>query len=315
MKSLFDMQKVFHEKIYGEIESLKTPEKEAITMTLLLALHQKASALAETIHYKDHYYRPSDPDVNNLAYESVDVVRYAIAIMNTWGISQERFLEAYCEKNAYLELTQTLEKRKWNGQPVIIVDMDDVVVEFRNNFAKWLKIMFDVEADVESTEYYFIDALRKTGLNPESVFIDFLNSGGFKQLTAIDGMWDQLNTLRNNGYWVHILTARPEENLRCKYDTYSWINDACLPIDRISFSTEKFRWCAHSQYYDSDSIVCAIDDSPKHATEYAKHGLPCLVPVMPYNQNIAIKENIFYYKKPGEIVDLIENLVESKYNT
>ena len=53
MKHLFDMQQRFHEKVYGEMDLLKDPEKEAITMTLLLALHQKASALAETINYKD----------------------------------------------------------------------------------------------------------------------------------------------------------------------------------------------------------------------------------------------------------------------
>ena len=107
---------------------------------------------------------------------------------------------------------------------------------------RWLKKEFNVDADVNSKEYYFIDALTQTGLNPETVFIDFLNQGGFKQLTIEKDMWGVLKTLRERGCWLHILTARPEENLRCKYDTYTWIKEHRLPIDRISFSSEKFRW-------------------------------------------------------------------------
>jgi hypothetical protein len=308
MERLFNMQKTFHENLHGRLDNLTTLERENITKVLALAMHQEVSALAETIHYKSHHTRKADPDLNNLVYESVDVIRYAIAIMNTWDVDPERFLEAYNDKGAYLNLTQQLEKKKWEGQPVVIIDMDDVVVEFRSNFSKWLKKEFDVETDISSSEYYFIDALRKTGHNPEAVFIDFLNSGGFKRLTRVMGMSEAIRELHNKGYWLHVLTARPEENLRCKYDTYAWILNNNLMIDRISFSTEKFRWCANSQYYDTDSIVCAIDDSPKHATEYAKHGLPVLLPVMPYNQSLAIKENIHYYTQPTQIINLIENL-------
>ena len=105
------MQQNFHKKLYGEIDKLSSADKEAITKTLLLALHQKASALAATIHYKDHHNWNSVPDVNNLTYESVDVIRYAIAIMNTWGIKSDRFLEAYAEKDAYLDLTQQLNQK------------------------------------------------------------------------------------------------------------------------------------------------------------------------------------------------------------
>ena len=311
MEYIFKMQKLFHEKIYGEIEQLTSVEKEEITKTLLLALHQKASALADTIHYKDHHNRSSKPDVNNLTYESVDVVRYAIAIMNTWGIDPDRFLEAYKEKDDYLALDNDLNQKKWEGQPVVIVDMDDVIVDFRSNFANWLKTKFNVSADVNSKEYYFIDALTKTGLNPEAVFIDFLNQGGFKKLTIVSGIWDALSALRDKGYWIHILTARPDENLRCKYDTYSWIKEHRLPVDRVSFSSEKFRWCANSQYYDADAIVCAIDDSPKHAREYAKHGLTCLVPLKSYNESIS-DLRIIHYTNSHHIITLVENLSTNK---
>ena len=121
----------------------------------------------------------------------------------------------------------------------------------------------------------FIDALKETGLNPERIFMTFVNSGGFASLPISEGAHDFLNGLKEKGYWIQILTARPEENLQCLYDTYWWLNQNDIPFDDVAFSSEKFRWCAQSKYYDSDSIAFAIDDSPKHASEYDSQRTSC----------------------------------------
>ena len=173
--------------------------------------------------------------------------------------------------------------------------MDDVIVDFRKGFAKWLKDEYSVNADVDSEEYYFIDALKKKNLNPELTFLDFVEKGGFSNLAVVEGAKKFLESLKSKGYWIQILTARPSENLHCMYDTYYWLekNDICF--DDIAFSSEKFRWCAQSKYYDTDSISFAIDDSPKHANEYAKHGIKCYVPEKTYNKEVKNKENISIY--------------------
>ena len=38
----------------------------------------------------------------------------------------------------------------------------------------------------------------------------------------------------------------------------------------------------------------AIDDAPKHAEDYAKHGIKCLVPSKSYNDHLKHK-NIFHF--------------------
>ena len=108
--------------------------------------------------------------------------------------------------------------------------------------------------------------------------------------------------MREKGYWIHILTARPEDNLQCMYDTYEWLESNGVPFDNIDFSSEKFRWCANSEYYDSGLIKFAIDDSPKHAREYSSHGIKCLVPEKTYNQDVWNIENISTYKSFSEIL-------------
>ena len=51
-----------------------------------------------------------------------------------------------------------------------------------------------------------------------------------------------------------------------------------------------------------------IDDSPKHAAEYAIHGLPCLVPEKSYNRKIWNTHNVFVYRDFDYSLQLIKSL-------
>ena len=56
----------------------------------------------------------------------------------------------------------------------------------------------------------------------------------------------------------------------------------------------------NSEYYDSGSIKFAIDDSPKHAIEYANHGICVKVPKKSYNKSIR-NDNIEFYQDLTEL--------------
>ena len=130
---------------------------------------------------------------------------------------------------------QRIDDNPWKGQPVAIVDMDDVLVEFRSGFANWLNVKKNIFPDVESKEYYFIDALAASGENPEGVFEEFIADNGFERiLNANQGAKEFLHKLKELGYWVHILTARPDDNLDCFYDTFQWLEEFGMYFDDIS---------------------------------------------------------------------------------
>ena len=84
-------------------------------------------------------------------------------------------------------------------------------------FDETSKLLF---ADVNSKEYYFITALSKINLNSEAVFKMFLDDEGFAKLSIDTDNLELLWQLKRRGYWIHLLTARPEEELQCLYDTY-----------------------------------------------------------------------------------------------
>ena len=313
LKSFFDKQVNFHKKIIN-INDLLDEEKEDITKSLALALHAEVSSLISATNYKSHVKLKKDVDLDKILFESVDVLRYVIAILNTWGITYDAFEKAFDMKDTYLNLSHEISQKTWQRQPVAIVDMDDVIVDFRRFFANWIENKYNIKIDIEIPEYYFVTDLVRNGINPENIFGEFIEDGGLAKINAVEGANDFLKFLKSEGYWIQLLTARPSDNLRCLYDTYSWLalNNICF--DEVSFSTEKFRWCATSKYYDSNSIAFAIDDSPKHITDYFSHKVPVYAPVKPYNkhQTNIDKNLVRMYNSFSDLKNLITNKTWSK---
>ena len=297
------LQRLYNKKIVPDITSEET--KDRITQNLALCTHAEISALVNAVNFKHHHSESQKINRDNILFESVDIIRYIMAIMNVWNINPSEFEDAFAKKDKYLWMQYRMDANKWEGQPVVIVDIDDVMAEFRSFFAGWLEEEYSVKMDVESNEYYFITALTESNLNPEEVFENFMAQGGFSSLPLVEDAKDFLFWLKSEGYWIQFLTARPKDDLRCLLDTHARIDANGLPYDRIDFSPEKFRWCAKSEYYDSDSIAFAIDDSPKHADEYAKHGIRVKVPIKSYNSHIE-GENIQFYSSFGDLIKKIK---------
>ncbi len=299
---MLSIQKLYNDSVIGT--NLEKSDLETHTQQLALCTHAEISSLVNATNFKKHHGNIEKVDRDNILFESIDILRYVQAIQNLWNISAEEVESAFLAKDAYLNARKRIKDSPWEGQPVVIVDMDDVLVDFRVGFADWLNKTYDIYVDVNSEEYYFITALEKIDVNPEEVFSRFVSEGGFAKLSPnLDAAWF-MKKLKDMGYWVQILTARPEEDLRCMYDTYQWLNDHDITYDDVGFATEKFRWCAKSKYYDSKSISFAIDDSPKHAEEYAKHGIHVKVPIKSYNRNIM--ESVNYYSGFEELIEKVK---------
>jgi hypothetical protein len=296
------IQKKYNTQIIGT--NLTKSEIETHTQQLALCAHAELSALVNATNFKKHHGNLEKVDRDNILFESIDVLRYIQAIQNLWDITPEEVESAFIAKDAYLNARKRIQDNPWKGQPVIIVDMDDVIVDFRTGFADWLNKTYGIYVDVESKEYYFITALEKSDVNPEEVFSRFVSEGGFAKLNPNVGAVSFMKKLKEMGYWIQILTARPEEDLRCMYDTYQWLDKHNVPYDDAGFSTEKFRWCAKSKYYNKKAIAFAIDDSPKHAEEYAKHGIRVKVPVKSYNKHI--NQEVDYYKNFNSLITQIK---------
>ena len=288
-KKLFNLQKSFSEACFSS-EGLSESEKIEKHKTFCLALHDEATQLANAVHFKDHRQVTSSTDRQKILYESIDVIRYALATLNLWNFSDSEVLDAFLSRDLHLWDKKKKPITSWKDQPVVIVDVDDVIAKFREGFFGWLNENFGLTLTPEHPEYYYSGPAGN--ITGEEAFAQFIEQGGFLELPVSKNLKNALSQMRSNGIWVQLLTARPSDNLKCLYDTYMWLDHAGIEYDNISFSFEKYRWLSDKPFYNKGKVICAIDDSPKHASEYASQGISVLVPKRTYNKEVWNNNNI-----------------------
>jgi len=306
-EEMLKSQKRFSD-IFFDDSKLTPEQREEMTRSFALALHGEISDLISSVNFKTHRTSRKTPDREKILYESVDVVRYLLAIMNIWGITSQEFVSAFQDKDVFLHKRHHDENAAWDGRPVLIVDIDDVISEFRKHFFAWLDQKHGIKIELDYPEYYASSPLNERGINPENVFKEYVSDRGIREIGVIEGVKDVLQAARDMGFWVQLLTARPDQNLICLYDTYHWIEQHSIPHDGIAFSPEKYRWVVQSPFYGH--VTACIDDSSKHAAEYAMHGLHVISPKMSYNSSLSGTKNVQFYESNEELLKILTKFYE-----
>lgn len=307
LEDALSRQKDFSD-IFFDPKDLSDRQKQELLKTFVLALHSDATGIVEGVNYKDHRLKGHPVDVQKILYKSVDVYRYILAILNLWDISTTSFATALSQKDDFLHMRHKLSQKKWEGEPVVLFDMDDVLAEFRQSFCGWVSSTTGCHLDPESKEYYATDALKRHGLNNEVLFKNFIDSHGFLLLERNEKYRRFLHQLKDRGYWIQIVTARPESSLTAFYDTYSWLARHGIEPDGVAFTPEKFVWLTDQPYF-SKGRYFAVDDSPKHAAEYAKHGVHVVVPEKSYNSEVRGDERVVYVPADVDPMTLVSSFV------
>tara|TARA_Y100001972_G_scaffold25193_1_gene30563 strand:+ start:6218 stop:7192 length:975 start_codon:yes stop_codon:yes gene_type:complete len=288
LKKYLSLQEEFSKYFYNKKE-MSSKEKEEMLKTLCLALHNEVSKIVSSTNYK--YYDRKEPEVDkgSVLYKSINAFRYLLAVINLNDISEDEFLEAFCHKDNYLHKKIETWKLKDSTKPVVVVDIDDVLLGFREYFNDWLERQYNVKIDRDSTQYYSSIAVKEIGLSPESVFEEFMSKNELLNIPALSNSKEMLDSLKDLGFEIQLLTSRPEENLKCKYQTHQSLLDNNLYFDKLNFAQEKYIWLAKQDFYINGRFAFAIDDSPKHVEEYVSHNVNVVMPYYEYNKHLAIK--------------------------
>ena len=294
LKKVLKEQDNFSNNFYDK-NKLNNKEKEELLKTLCLGLQQEVSQIISSTDFKVFDKTETNVDINKILYSSIDAFRYLFAMINLYNISSEEITSAYNEKDIYLnKLLELNEVTHKPGQPVIVVDVDDIIASFRSYFNNWLFEEYNVKIDENSKAYYSSKEMKNAGYSPEGVFESFIDQNEIINIPCIDQLKRFLDEAHNRGYYIQLLTARNENNLKCKYQTYYWLHQHNIKFHSVDFAPEKYIWVAKKDYYINGDLKFAIDDSPKHALEYATHDINIFVPRYAYNDQIDHKNIEFF---------------------
>ena len=302
------LQKRFSD-LFFDPKDMTSEEKQEMMKTFVLSLHGEVSDLASSINYKDHRLTEKPVNHETILFKTVDAYRYLLAILNLWEIPGEDFTQALSQKDDFLHYRHFLDNKKWTGQPVVLFDMDDVLAEFRSKFCEFATQHTGVIIDPNTSEYYNTTAFRENGLDSEEVFREFIRSRLFASLEPNKKFVEVFNELKSKGFWMQILTARPADSLFCYYDTFTWLSNQGIEADSVAFSAEKFRWLSDQEFYGKTRVF-AIDDSAKHASEYAKHGIGVVVPETSYNKEVRDRDNVMYMSTGTDIISTVRDYAD-----
>lgn len=315
IEQLFEMQRDFGENFY-DINTLTDTQRHDLSVKLTSALHAEVSSITSQIDFRTHRVLEEKIKIGNILHESVDVIRYTIALLNLWGLSSSDFDKAYQARDSYLTMMQAFNRKAWDGvTPVVIVDLDDVLTQFKPSFNKWLRDEYNITPP--TTTYYSDSEIKFTGKSGTELLEEFVAAGNLDKLDAYRDVRDVLYKFHSAGdIWIHILTARDDKNLVKKYATLDWIKRHNIPCDRVDFASEKYLWLTRTEYFKKNKVIAVIDDSPKNIREFNDHGLTCIVPTRSYNvkQLEALSDNLFKYETSGYLFFTLERLIRNHRN-
>lgn len=305
---MWDAQRAFS-RLHYDVGEMDEDVREAKTRELALALHHEVSKLVSAVNFRGHIPKQSSPDRDKVLYEAVDAVRYAMAIANLWDFDDDDFVSAWWDKDSYLNEQHRLEHAEWDGRPVVVWDIDDVLADFRAGFARWLHDKHGIEVDHESPEYFFIEELAQVDRSSLDFYDEFIADREVAKLPVTDAV-DVANRIRSEeGTWTHIITARPSHNLICRYDTYHWLRTTGLEYDALSFTGEKLAYVSRTPYTIDRRVAACVDDGPNHCASYIAHGYHTLMPAKSYNRNVRPDELLWEYRGADELYDALIGLV------
>lgn len=295
-------------RLHYDVGVMSVDERERKTRELALALHHEVSKLVNAVNFRSHIKDRQQTDTACVLYETVDVIRYAMAICNLWDFNVDDFIAAWWDKDAYLTLNNTLQNTRWTDSPVVLVDIDDVLAKFRVGFSDWITETKGIVCDSNSPEYYFIEALSATGYSSLKLFDEFISARGMAMLD-IEPLADVITRLHNAGVWIQLVTARPRDNQVCRYDTYHWLRDSGIAFDGLQFTSEKLAYATRTKFHIDGKIACAIDDGPNHVYSYTSHGITTFMPVKSYNSGVKANANTLLYDS-DDVSDVYDRIMK-----
>lgn len=267
---------------FFDASALSLKERQDWTKNFVLQLTDEAHEVLREVNWKHHVKRQKPVIKDQLLIEMIDALKFWSCLAHTWEFTEADIAEAYFEKTKIVEGKYAIANKPAPRGPKIIVDIDDVLAEFKQGYYAFLAQKYGLNVDVNSSFYYFEPGLDLKGLNTNELFNEFIvESRGFKQLQDVDCAVAGLKTLVDAfDFHVTLLTARPQLSI-VEHDTLFWLFDNDIPFNELVFAEDK------ETYKGVKDALFVVEDRWRHARAYAQAGKKVLLLDKPYNKPTA----------------------------
>ena len=296
LKRIFDIQL----KTSQEVLNLDLKQKQEKTKELVLAAITELTELLAEINCFS-WKKEFEVVETNIIEEAIDVEKFMKKIFLTWGVDEKRYFEEFERKSMVVEQRlkqfKVLKDIKDSGARVCAIDLDGVLVEYPNDWIRYINVMkgtkftnlFEVKKDISNEEYLTLKH-------------NYRISGAEEDVSLTDGALSFVQKLKDLGYSVVIITKRPyKKYFRAFADTKNNLDKHKIPYDAILFDTEKHKAIVK----ELPQLEFMVEDNKQIANEVGSWSYRCFLLDNIYNQG-EIHKNVVRVEGFGDIIKYIK---------
>lgn len=308
-RKIWDNQREFNDKLVG-LDTVRNDKEKFQKWNNFyhLALMREVGEVLDTVNWKIHRNEKKDLIRSNTLEELVDCLKYWMSLAQLHGFTYEEVYEEYFRKSAVVEQRhkQELQDVIDSGDKIVGVDIDGVLADYPRSFVEFINKELGTDFDPDKITNYNI--YEELGLSTElgmELKDKYRQSGQKRFIPVIDGAKEMLHGLRDLGYKIVLLTARPYKKYnRIFPDTMEWLEKNGLVYDAIIFDENKEERLLKE--FGANRVDFFIDDVAGNANSISNLGVKCFLVDRPYNQDAVLKENVVRVNSVKEVLDHVK---------
>ena len=273
LETIFNIQQQFSKKIFSEkynldVFNLSPEEKIKWNKEYILAATNEIYEMLNELKWKTHRDLHKNENVDNFIEEGIDVFKFLLNILIINGCNREQFFNKFINKSQVVDIRYEQEKklkylRSNKTQPIAIIDIDGVLNNYPIHF-------LDFCAD-NKHKFENVPEFKESNIDVYNKLKHIYRITGFESLNiANKEAVNFLKTLKEKGYVVVLLSARPYEKIKRLYnDTINWLLNNEFEHDFLFFNKEKDKYVIDN--LKGCNIAFCVDDDISNATNFSYH--------------------------------------------
>ncbi|MDI6840462.1 MAG: dUTP diphosphatase [bacterium] len=305
-KSIWENQLGFNSKLvdFNKVQEDKE-EFQKWNNFYTLALHREVSEVLDTVNWKIHRKEDKPKIKSNTLEELVDCLKYWMCLCQLHGFSLEDIEKEYYRKSDVVvqrHKQELVEQINTEGCKVVGVDIDGVLADYPRSFVDFINKELGTNYTMDKvTSYDIYDCLGIPTEIGMRIKDRYRQTGQKRFIPVIPGAVEFLQELRNLGYKIMLLTARPyPQYKRIFADTMEWLQKNGLVFDSIIFDKKKEERLVKE--FGANKIEFFVDDVASNANTIARLGVPCYLVTRPYNVGVSLREGIIRVNNLEEVI-------------
>jgi uncharacterized HAD superfamily protein len=291
-EELWGLQELQQVQLGLDPANMGSVERRRLTTDLVAQLHEEVSELGRANPtYKRHLLADRDVDPHNICVEVVDVIKLAIATAQLHNLTVYDVVDEFKRKTTEVASRVQGERAVMRKNiKLLCVDMDDTI----SDLAAWVEHLAKLNGGGGGDHWELLERQKHA----------FYQQGRFREMPPIEGAPEGMRLLKERGYTIVIVTARPQWQYKRLYaDTLQWLAAHDVPFDHILFGKDKVE--AVFQHLRPAWPVAFIEDHPRNALALAEASIPVLLLDNPRNRDVKAHEAIKRVMNWKEILEAL----------